>query len=698
MPNTQSHLRARFSLDDAEFQRGLNNIASGVGRAKSIFGGAGGFVGIALAAAAAVGAVTLALSAPIAKAAAFEDAIVGFTQLLGSVEKAKARVEELTQFSLTTPFQMPGIMQASRVLEVLTKGALSTAGGLRLVGDVAAATDQPIQDLAMWIGRLYGGLMSGHAEGRALMTLQHFGVISGEVRSEIEKLQKSGAAGPAVWAKAAQAMERFSGLMDKRIGTWNGKMSNLADSWGVFLREVGLPIKDALTPYLDALRIVITRMIPSGQAFGSLMVAAGSSLLNTAMAVYASFRSVPDFCELAGAVLKAGFFEASVILDGTARVFASVLQEALQTIMRGTVGQGLVLAAQLFANAMVFGSMAAIGNLYEGFQKVVNYMDAGMVTVTQKVVEMLVSGFVKTVDWFSQGWRKAILDPIVELAKRMASMAVSFSKAIISGLRGHFAESKAHAEAMRKDNEEHGDERKARSNADLAIMLTNILGFKAKSFDQNLADSRGAWKSDAISQMMGNWKKEGEVGFKATMKGFGDLGSRVWDSLSKIFGTGDELKNERNKAVEELKKLIASMAPDGKRAFAAAMAQILPKEPMGPPAPTPKDGIFNTKAGLNWKSSQGLNWKSDAGLHWRTPSVNGTDLLGLHPSGGLGDSGGLTSGSLINPGKLKEQQDKELAKKEADRAKAATEGTQGDIKDLISDLLGVTRDTWQKKR
>ena len=79
-----------------------------------------------------------------------------FITLLGSAEAAKARMQELADFAQSTPFDVPGVAQASRTLETLTRGALSTGAGLTLVGDVASGTGVPFEDLAVTVARAGG--------------------------------------------------------------------------------------------------------------------------------------------------------------------------------------------------------------------------------------------------------------------------------------------------------------------------------------------------------------------------------------------------------------------------------------------------------------------------------------------------------------------------------------------------------------
>ena len=242
----------------------------------------------------------------VSSAANIEGLETSFAPLLGGADKAQARIKELAQFAADTPFEMPEVAKASRVLEVLTKGALSTGQGLRMVGDVAATTQQPFEELALHIGRLYDGLQSGRPVGEALARLQELGVISGDVRSRIEELQKSGAAGNEVWQVAAGALGRFSGAMDAQSRTWNGKLSTFKDNVSMAMAEFGKPIMDALKPYLNSASNMAARLGKSAAAFGQ-------RIAESIKFISAAFSS-GQVGALLGSSIKLGFINATNFL------------------------------------------------------------------------------------------------------------------------------------------------------------------------------------------------------------------------------------------------------------------------------------------------------------------------------------------------------------------------------------------------
>lgn len=245
----------QLNLDNAGFQRGLGEARSAVSGFSSLVRPQMMMVAASVAGAAlAVKGVSTAFRearAAVGEAANRETMETAFIPLLGSAKAARERMAELADFAAHTPFQLPGIAAASRTLESLTDGALSTGDGLRLVGDAASAQNTPIEEMAVTIGRLYSGLDSGRPVGEAMQRLQELGAISPDVRAKLEKLQAEGKKGSEVWQVAAEELARFSGGMELQSQTWNGKISTLSDNWAQVRAEFSKPIMDALKPLLD---------------------------------------------------------------------------------------------------------------------------------------------------------------------------------------------------------------------------------------------------------------------------------------------------------------------------------------------------------------------------------------------------------------------------------------------------------------
>jgi len=183
----------------------------------------------------------------------FEDYNTQFDVLLGGIDKAEKRISEYAVFGAKTPYNLPEIVQAGKLLQTMGGEALATGDNLTMVGDMAAATGKPFTELSMWVGRTYSAMQSGRPFGEAAARLQEMGVLSGESRNELEKLQKSGASSTEQWAKFTEIMSKYGGMMDKMSRTLGGLQSNYEDFQEQVALTGGTPIFEAEKKYLEDL-------------------------------------------------------------------------------------------------------------------------------------------------------------------------------------------------------------------------------------------------------------------------------------------------------------------------------------------------------------------------------------------------------------------------------------------------------------
>jgi hypothetical protein len=239
-------------------------------------------VGVTIAAAFSVGAVTnffkTIASGMVETNKQFETFTVQFTTLLGSTSEAQKRIDELAKFGVATPFELDEIVEGNRLLQTFGDTALATGENLRRVGDSAAAVNASFQEVSFWTGRLYSSMMAGRPFGEASARLQELGILSGEARTKLEDMQKSGAKGSEIWAAYAEMIDtKFTGAMDKLSKTLQGVMSNLADFQQMLLREGGEELfegvrEDAIEFY-DVIKDpeVQQALIGLSKAFGSIL-------------------------------------------------------------------------------------------------------------------------------------------------------------------------------------------------------------------------------------------------------------------------------------------------------------------------------------------------------------------------------------------------------------------------------------------
>ncbi len=169
--------------------------------------------------------------------AQLETSTLQFETLMGSADAASKHVRGLFEFAKKTPFETGPIIHASKMLQQFGGEALNNTRMLTLIGDAAAATGAPIQDLGMWTGRLYAQLQAGKPFGEAAQRLTELAVLTPQARAEMEDLQKSGASAREIFERFEGTLGDFTGAMAKQADTWTGLLSTFWESASLLIAE-----------------------------------------------------------------------------------------------------------------------------------------------------------------------------------------------------------------------------------------------------------------------------------------------------------------------------------------------------------------------------------------------------------------------------------------------------------------------------
>lgn len=201
----------------------------------------------------------------IASNAQFEQYATQFSVLLGSLDAAEERMAELAEFGATTPFDLPGVVEADRILQGFGLHAEDVAERFgftgeeirRIAGDVAAGTGASFQEMALLIGRFSAG-----ATGEALQRMAELGIgTRDQLRAMGIEFSKSGELmtplPEAMDAVLTLMEEKYGGMMEAQSHTFEGMLSNLRDWVGQTLREVGQPIFEILSEKLETLLVFL---------------------------------------------------------------------------------------------------------------------------------------------------------------------------------------------------------------------------------------------------------------------------------------------------------------------------------------------------------------------------------------------------------------------------------------------------------
>lgn len=191
-----------------------------------------------------------------------EDLVTQFAVLLKGegatspdYEAANKRIEELTTFAGETPFTRDEIYQASRVLQTYTQGALATpdaTGGLRMIGDIAAATGQEYTYVAEYMGRLYNEVKrGGETLGEPLAALREMGALSAEQEESIRQLAQGSGSIEDKWQAIAAQFSSTDGMMKEMSNQMNNLMLGVRSFFKNNLyMKLGEGISESLKPFL----------------------------------------------------------------------------------------------------------------------------------------------------------------------------------------------------------------------------------------------------------------------------------------------------------------------------------------------------------------------------------------------------------------------------------------------------------------
>ena len=222
----QKNLRAKLGKVGFEFSKGSLNVLAGMAAGMTALG-----------------------AAAVRSAGQMEQNRVAFTTLLRSAEKAKRFLAEMEKFAATTPFELPGVLAASKRLLAFGFTAEQVLPILRAVGDGAAALglgEDGIQRMTLAIGQMQA---KGKIQAQEMLQLAEAGVPAWELLAksigvDIPTAMKMAEQGQISAAQGIQAIvagmnTKFGGMMEAQAQTINGIMSNIRDSVGQTMTAIG---------------------------------------------------------------------------------------------------------------------------------------------------------------------------------------------------------------------------------------------------------------------------------------------------------------------------------------------------------------------------------------------------------------------------------------------------------------------------
>lgn len=379
----------KMTLNTTQAQEGLQAVGSEAGRARDELGrfikqtkdaetAGGGLNKIMKAGAfAAVGAGILKVGSSMVKAnSEMEVFKTQLGTLLGSADKAEARLKELAKFGAETPFELPELIKAEKVLigfglqgDKALKMTGKTATELRtVIGDIAAGVGVPFDELAVTFGKFSAG-----ASGEAISRLQELGIVTKEqlqgVGIEFDKAGSLVSPLPEAMAAAVKiAEQKFGGGMNALSQTFEGQLSTLKDTASGILRDLGAPLFESVKGALGEINKVlaspefVAAIGKIGQAIGPVAEIITGTIAKLAPALISLLVPVAE-------TVKTLLGPISQLISGLATSLGSFIQAIAGPL--GTLLQSLAQSIVAIVGPLISALLPAVDSLLKALAPII---------------------------------------------------------------------------------------------------------------------------------------------------------------------------------------------------------------------------------------------------------------------------------------------------------------------------------------
>lgn len=361
-----------MGLDPRQFIGGLDQAKNALGGMSSPIGSLTKLVGGLTTAFAGLGAAAVAINA-LKDAADFEKISTGLNTILKSTAATSALVRQLAELGAQTPLELPDLAQGARSLLAAGAAANTVTDELRMLGDVAAAADAPLQQIVDLYAKARG---AGKVQGDIFQSFNAMGIgkpikqaIADMKGLPVGLLEDMASKGEISFSDLSRAIRKstadggmfFNAMKDQSTTTW-GLISTLKDNFNALLRVFASPTNDALKPMLQGAITKLDELRGRAEVFvGAIGIAFKNGKLgdflynslslgfakavNYAFAQFMGLKNALSGFNLVGSLTDSKLWDGVTLLgrDSMARItasFAAGFMQATNTVI-GAMGNGM---------------------------------------------------------------------------------------------------------------------------------------------------------------------------------------------------------------------------------------------------------------------------------------------------------------------------------------------------------------------
>lgn len=196
----------------------------------------------------------------------FQQLEVSFETMLGSTEKARDLMLQLTKTAAVTPFDLKGVTDGAKQLLAYGVAADEVNDVLIHLGDIAAGLSLPLGDLVYLYGTTLtqGRMFTQDLRqfmGRGIPLAEELAKQFGVTKDKVQELVSTGKVGADEFKKAIMSMSseggKFGGLMEAKSKTIAGQISNIEDSIDTTFNKLGQQSEGVINTALSGISYLV---------------------------------------------------------------------------------------------------------------------------------------------------------------------------------------------------------------------------------------------------------------------------------------------------------------------------------------------------------------------------------------------------------------------------------------------------------
>ena len=350
-------------------------------------------------------------------AANFEKQQIAFTALLKSGDKAKVLMQDLVDFSAKTPFQLPGIIQASQGLLGYGIEAEKVVETLRNLGNAAMGDQGKLDRLTLAFGKLRS---KGKATLEELNMFLEAGVpildeLSNMYSVTTQEMFEMITAGKIGFTDVNQALTnlttgtgKFAGMLGEQAKSLSGLLSTLKDNLGMLGMEIMQTVMPQIKAFTEKIMDLVKKlreMNPHTKKMVLILVAIAATLGPLLIIVGSAIKVF--------AALKVAFIALNAVMSANP-ILAIVTAVALLV----TAG---ILLYKNWDKVCVF-----LKKLWEDLKKV------GVIVFNSLKLAVLVyvRGFLTAITWLARGLGKILGFEVNKLEEALEKVNAEFDNTV----------------------------------------------------------------------------------------------------------------------------------------------------------------------------------------------------------------------------------------------------------------------------